>query len=81
MIAHRLAWVLVVLMAAGLVYGAVLTRYEYHIARGFYRIDRWTGRVQRYERECITPGGWRVPWSPLGMAKDVVCYREWRNLD
>jgi hypothetical protein len=40
-----------ILLLAGLVGGALITRYRYYDTQGvlFHRIDRWTGRVEQWE--------------------------------
>jgi hypothetical protein len=42
---------LLILLLAGLVGGALITRYRYYDTQGvlFHRIDRWTGRVQQWD--------------------------------
>lgn len=46
-------WVLVALLAVALAYAAVVTRYEYSRGVPIFRVDRWTGRVQSWEQECV----------------------------
>lgn len=65
----------VILLLAGLVGAALITRYRYYDVQGIplYRIDRWTGERERWTCPSESPVSTIKPvYVPY--AKDPICH-------